>query len=265
LGDQTRETVQYYSSFSRNYDSVRLDSHKGQLISRTQNYWFAKELKSRQPNNILEIGSGTGRLSLQVTKLSELLVATDASYSMIDILREKVEKKRITNIQFLICDAKHLPFRHETFDCVIGARVFWHLEDYLKGLRECISVLRPNGTFLFDFPSQISIFYLLHKRHSKDEVLTLFTNISRLRKSIRRIEMRTRIKVDYNTSPLLFIIPDALMRGGLRKIWEAWERISPKFFRSFNTYLLVRIDLIRKNSRGRRYGKGDLYFAVPSI
>ena len=91
---------------------------------------------------VLEIGSGTGRVTLPLAAHAAQVVATDSSLNMVLKLREKSGKQKVTNIDLLVCDSHWLPFREETFDSAVGARVFWHVVDASQSLAQALSVLK---------------------------------------------------------------------------------------------------------------------------
>lgn len=93
---------------------------------------------------ILDVGAGTGRLSLQLFKAGAEVIALDMSNSMLKKLRAKNKQ-----IQIVIGDAENLPFENESFDIVIAAFLVVHLQNPRRFFDEVYRVLKDDGIFLF--------------------------------------------------------------------------------------------------------------------
>jgi len=79
--------------------------------------FIEKELNYNKSLKILDVGCGTGRHSIELTKRGYRMTGIDLSESLLDRAREKAEKQKLT-IEFLTCDARKLPFENE-FDAAI--------------------------------------------------------------------------------------------------------------------------------------------------
>ena len=238
---EKNEVIKYYSTISRIYERVRLGTTKGKIISNLQIDWFIKNLGSK--NSIcLEIGCGTGRITRVLVKRTNLLVATDASLKMIKINKSMMSNTKLKGkTEYVLSDASHLPFRNESFDNVIGARLFWHIVEYVKALGEAFRVLKIKKHLLFDFPCLWGPFSLYSKlRRIKHEVLTLFID----RKTIKQIFKRAdNLTIRSNTSLLLFFTPNKLLRSEtIRKLIYLFEQFDYAFFKDwFYSYYLIKV------------------------
>ena len=130
-----------------------------------------KKLRPYQPENILDIATGTGDFAIAALKLGNVKVTgIDISEGMLNVGREKIKAKKLEDkIQFQKADSENLPFDDGTFDAAIvgfGVRNFENLE---KGLSEIKRVLKPGGVFFVlefskpvSFPfKQIYMFYFM--------------------------------------------------------------------------------------------------------
>jgi demethylmenaquinone methyltransferase / 2-methoxy-6-polyprenyl-1,4-benzoquinol methylase len=110
-----------------------------------------KALKPHQPQNILDVATGTADMALMASEMLNPVQITgiDISEGMLEIGREKVKKTRKDGqIQLLTGDSETINFPDNSFDAVtvaFGVRNFEHLE---KGLKEIYRVLQPNGQFI---------------------------------------------------------------------------------------------------------------------
>jgi len=102
------------------------------------------------PENILDIATGTGDLAISLASTSaKEIIGLDISDGMLEVGREKINHKSLEKlISMVIGDSEDLPFEDNTFDAItvaFGVRNFEHLE---KGLAEILRVLKPNGIFV---------------------------------------------------------------------------------------------------------------------
>lgn len=93
---------------------------------------------------ILDVGAGTGRLSVKLAKLGANITALDVSDKML----EKIKKTRNQEIKIIIGDAEAMPFEDETFDIVVAAFLIVHLKDPTKFFDEVYRVLKDGGIFV---------------------------------------------------------------------------------------------------------------------
>ena len=102
------------------------------------------------PENILDIATGTGDLAISLaTTSAKEIIGLDISDGMLEVGRQKINHKSLDQlISMVIGDSEDLPFEDNTFDAItvaFGVRNFEHLE---KGLAEILRVLKPNGIFV---------------------------------------------------------------------------------------------------------------------
>lgn len=79
--------------------------------------FLEKEFNFDKNLNILDVGCGTGRHSIELTKRGYSVTGIDLSESQIKRAKEKAEKEKL-KINFYVKDARNLPFRDE-FDIAI--------------------------------------------------------------------------------------------------------------------------------------------------
>ena len=109
-----------------------------------------KIVEDAQPENILDIATGTGDLAISLAKTSATkIIGLDISAGMLEVGKVKIKSKKLDDkIEMIIGDSENLPFNDNTFDAInvaFGIRNFEHLE---KGLADILRVLKPGGTFV---------------------------------------------------------------------------------------------------------------------
>jgi ubiquinone/menaquinone biosynthesis C-methylase UbiE len=109
-------------------------------------------LDPRNSDTILEIGCGTGRLTIPIARMCKSVVGVDFSECMLEVANRKSEGYK--NIQYVEVDArKRLPFQNASFDKVVGPLLTNHIKNIQRFFNEVYRILKPNGVFVFDDPS----------------------------------------------------------------------------------------------------------------
>lgn len=108
--------------------------------------------------DVLEIGCGTGLLSFSVATKVREVVAVDAAQGMIDVLKQKIDKSKVTNIRpvaVLLEDPEdsNLPAANPAkpegsrrkYDLITSHLVLHHIPDLKPVLITMLGCLKPGG------------------------------------------------------------------------------------------------------------------------
>lgn len=98
----------------------------------------------RAPLDALDVGCGTGFLSLELAARGHRVTGIDLAPTMLDLARRKAVDAGF-DIRFAEGDAEQAPFPAESFDLVISRHVLWTLPHPEAALDDWIRVLRPGG------------------------------------------------------------------------------------------------------------------------
>jgi SAM-dependent methyltransferase len=96
-------------------------------------------------SDVLDLGCGTGSLSLLAAEQGHRVTGVDASPAMVDRARAKLAGR---DAVFLIGDAAAPPVGEQRFDVVLVRHVLWALPDPGRALRRWRGLLRPGGRFV---------------------------------------------------------------------------------------------------------------------
>lgn len=142
---------QWYESLFENYgkrydQEVFVQGTLGECDFIEQEIGLNKSLK------ILDIGCGTGRHAIELTKRGYKITGVDLSDSQLDRAREKAEKQNV-RMDFLKHDARNLPFVKE-YDLVImlceGAFPLMETDEMnYEILKNATKSLKENGKIIF--------------------------------------------------------------------------------------------------------------------
>ena len=95
---------------------------------------------------ILDLGSGTAVLPINLSQTGAVFTATDISKNQIEYGKSLVKSKGISNIDFNVCSAEDTGFENNSFDVVTAVQCF-HYFDAEKAATEIHRILKPNGLF----------------------------------------------------------------------------------------------------------------------
>ena len=100
---------------------------------------------------VVDIGSGTGLLSLSIAPLVARVWAVDIAAGMTEYLRAKAASAELDNIEMVTASAVSLPLVDGSAHLVVSNYCFHHLSDEEKerALAEVRRVLQPGGRFVF--------------------------------------------------------------------------------------------------------------------
>jgi ubiquinone/menaquinone biosynthesis C-methylase UbiE len=97
---------------------------------------------------LADLGCGTGFFSIPAARRVKKVFALDIQEEMLDILREKIKKEKITNIEVILSGESSIPLSDKSVDILLMANVFHELEDKLSLLKEVKRVLKMNGRLI---------------------------------------------------------------------------------------------------------------------
>ena len=92
---------------------------------------------------VLDVGAGTGRLSIELAKHGAFVIALDVSGEMLKVLARKSPY-----IKLVPGDAENLPFEKKSFDIVVATFLIVHLKNPTRFFDEVYRVLKDGGEFL---------------------------------------------------------------------------------------------------------------------
>ncbi|WP_377890650.1 class I SAM-dependent methyltransferase [Alkalihalobacillus sp. R86527] len=116
------------------------------------------ELQHSTTKSLLDYGSGTGLISLELAELVDSILLVDSSKQMLEVAEAKISRKGILNSSVLYSD-----FTQETpelkSDIIIMSLVLLHIPDTTKILQELFTILNDGGKLMiidFDKNEKIS-------------------------------------------------------------------------------------------------------------
>src|SRR5580765_4136935 len=92
----------------------------------------------------LDVGCGTGFLSLELAGRGHQVVGVDLAPTMLELAGRKAKVQALA-VRFETADAENLPYPAGSFDLVISRHVLWTLPHPQAAIDDWLRVLRPGG------------------------------------------------------------------------------------------------------------------------
>lgn len=124
----------------------RLDSDERKNFQPPHRFIELLNLKGNE--TVVDLGAGTGYFAIPLAERypHTKIYCLDVQEEMLDILRNKVESKKLKNIEILKSEENSLPLGDSLADVIVMAHVFHELEYPDRILDECLRVLKKDGS-----------------------------------------------------------------------------------------------------------------------
>ncbi|WP_226535876.1 class I SAM-dependent methyltransferase [Fictibacillus halophilus] len=145
------------------------------------------ELENSKSKSLIDYGSGTGLVSLELSDLVDSVLLVDSSMQMLEVAEAKIARQGITNSKILYSD-----FTQGTpeikADIVFMSLVLLHIPDTKKILQELFNILNNDGKLIIiDFDKNDKVYHpKVHNGFSHEELKLKLSEAG-----FRSIEIRT--------------------------------------------------------------------------
>ena len=99
------------------------------------------------PSTVVDLGCGTGSLSVLLAEAGHDVVGIDLSAAMVEQARAKARASD-EPIRFIVGDATNPDLAHDTFDVVLARHVIWALPNPDEALRRWAALLKRDGRLI---------------------------------------------------------------------------------------------------------------------
>jgi ubiquinone/menaquinone biosynthesis C-methylase UbiE len=152
----------------------------------------------------LDVATGTGNTAFALAPHVRRVVGLDITREMLDEARRISTERSITNVDWVIGDAAHLPFQDGTFDVYVVRAAPHHFADVDAFLAEAHRVLKPDRDAAFvDCAPPLPARDVLHEvelRRDPSHVLSLTVDewVARLERAGFEVESAHARELDWN-------------------------------------------------------------------
>lgn len=147
---RAKAAADYFSCNAERWDEIRSLHVDERQVEKS----LLDLLADRQLDDLLDIGTGTGRIIEVLSPRVARAVGVDLSHDMLTIARANLERKRLRNCAVQHGDMYQLPMAGASFDAVTIHQVLHFAERPEEVVGEAARVLRPGGLLVIvDFRS----------------------------------------------------------------------------------------------------------------
>lgn len=120
------------------------------LRARAARSEFARRLDEAIPGDarVLELGCGTGQLSLYLATADRMVVGADLARPSLELAREARDRFGLSGVLFLETDLNAPGLARDVFDVVICSGVLHHTPDPRKSFASVAELVRPGGVLV---------------------------------------------------------------------------------------------------------------------
>lgn len=145
MNDPVRQTIaHYWDGRALNYDAVGLHTPETEAELRAWARIRALLAPGDRLIDVLDVGCGTGFLSLLFAQAGNRVTGCDLARAMIEQARRKAATFQLP-VSFIVGDAETLAAPDQSFDLVASRQLFWTLPRPEQALREWTRVTRSGG------------------------------------------------------------------------------------------------------------------------
>ena len=151
-----------YTEEAKVYDLKRFSNFGGRFFVELTNAIVYDLLKGPKGERILDLATGTGRVSVGLAERGLPIMGVDLTWKMLELAKQKATEKGLNNISFHVANALKLPFKDTTFDKVVSTRFFHILPFAMQKeiVQEMTRILKPGGTLIVEFNSPFAGLFL---------------------------------------------------------------------------------------------------------
>ena len=145
IDDLTMKMSNFYNEVQfPNYDDFE---DYASLYDKGINNIFTKRLDEEigYGSKVLELGCGTGQLSLFLSRCNREIYSVDISNSSLKLGEDFRKSNNIENTFFMKMDVFDLKFKKNNFDFVISNGVLHHTKDAKRAFKSLVEVTKPGG------------------------------------------------------------------------------------------------------------------------
>ncbi len=142
--DRKRAAADYFAKNAADWNKIRALHIDEQTVEQA----IRETLFQDRVENLLDIGTGTGRLLEILGPDLKEAEGIDLSHDMLAVARATLDQAGLSNCRVRHGDMYQLPYRDGTFDAAIVNQVLHFADDPLYGIREAARVLKSGGRLI---------------------------------------------------------------------------------------------------------------------
>lgn len=197
--------ITYWNNDAAGYDKRAKKSAKAyQMIIKLLKNEVSPEM------SVLDIGTGTGEIPINISGNVKYIDAVDFSSEMIQVAKNKMEEKGIKNISFLIQNSNQMSYKDNSFDIILMTNLLHVVPNPENVIDEAKRLIKKDGKIIISSylhnQNMISRFIsnsMKKKGHPVERMFNRHSLCEFVNKCSLEIISKVNIK---NIMPMMFII-----------------------------------------------------------
>lgn len=136
---------QTWDSDADTYDAMWGHGLKTALETKAWSTLLARMFPPAEPITIIDMGCGTGVLSLLLAELGHQVIGLDLSAEMLRVCQSRADARGLTNLHLIAGDAEHPPDDIGPADAVVSRHVLWTLRYPEAAIKAWVQLTKPGG------------------------------------------------------------------------------------------------------------------------
>ncbi len=141
---RAEHAARYFATHAKSWDQLRkLHAPEADVERAVREIAGAGQIQQ-----LLDCGTGTGRMLELLAPLADRAIGVDLSPAMLSVARANLDRAGVRNAQLRQGDIYALPVERNSCDLAILHQVLHYLDDPARALREAARTLRPSGRLI---------------------------------------------------------------------------------------------------------------------
>ena len=159
--------------------------------------FFLSEVKKSNPKSVLDVGCGSGILTVELTKIADIVVGVEPAVPMLEIARRRPGGNKVTWIQGHVTDVSDM-----TVDVIIMsshvAQFLLDEDEWQLTLEHLSTLLSPGGKLIFDSKNPlVKPWSSWNKENTKRSVDTALGNVMMWNELLSVVDNRVQYQLHY--------------------------------------------------------------------
>lgn len=163
-----KQQLTYYEKEFSGNSEYKLSAWQESYIEKIKNFLLNKDFQRKK---LLDIGTGSGYVAIEMAKLGMNVIACDLSPQAIKNLKRYREALSLQNLRLIVCNAEKIPLEDGTVDYILANAILEHIPNEKQAIGEWKRILKPGGRMFITVPLKFRFiwpfFWLVNFIHDK--------------------------------------------------------------------------------------------------